>query len=198
MSPFLCPHFSYEGSGLIRKLAFFFLKIITKIGCHNRFEKFCRLRWVVTIGQGTLAPWASGKLVIWSFVYVSWQNYFFSLKRKESKGWKNDHRCKIVWQLTLIRVHFTLYRKMMMKNVAQLKKTRVCTGTRGRSETSLNTFVHENVKVYMNQYMKFFLSFLKFFLKLSSAYIFINCTNLSKCVKFVKIVFYTYLIFFKL
>ncbi len=30
------------------------------------------------------------------------------------------------------------------------KKTRVCTRTRGRSETSLNTVACENVNVYMN------------------------------------------------
>ncbi len=49
------------------------------------------------------------------------------------------------------------------------------------------------------QFLKFPLNFsqnfLKFFQKLSSAYIFINCTNLSK---FVKIVFDTYLNFIKL
>ncbi len=38
-----------------------------------------------------------------------------------------------------------------------IKKPTVCTGTRVESETSLDTFVHENVKVYMKQYMKFFL-----------------------------------------
>ncbi len=41
-------------------------------------------------------------------------------------------------------------------------------------------------------------NFLKFFQKLLSAYIFINCTNLSKFVKFVKIVFNAYLNFIKL
>ncbi len=44
----------------------------------------------------------------------------------------------------------------------------------------------------------FFLKFLKFFQKPHSAYIFINCTNLSKFVKFLKIVFDTYLNFIKL
>ncbi len=39
------------------------------------------------------------------------------------------------------------------------KKNSVCTGTRGRSKISLNSDVHENVKVYMNQYVKFFLKF---------------------------------------
>ncbi len=31
----------------------------------------------------------------------------------------------------------------------------MCPGTPGGSETSLNTVVHENVKVYMSQYVKF-------------------------------------------
>ncbi len=68
------------------------------------------------------------------------------------------------------------------------------------SETSQNTIVHENVKIYiMNQYVNFFWNFLKFFQKLPWGYIFINCTNLSKFVKFVKIVFNnTYLNFIKL
>ncbi len=33
----------------------------------------------------------------------------------------------------------------------------MCTGTRGRSETSLNTVVHENVKVYYEPVCEFFL-----------------------------------------
>ncbi len=74
----------------------------------------------------------------------------------------------------------------------------MCTRTCGGSETSLNTVVHKNVKVYMNQMWNFFLNFLKFFQKLPSAHIFINYTNLSKFVKFVKIVFNTYLNFIKL
>ncbi len=37
----------------------------------------------------------------------------------------------------------------------------------------------------------FFWNFLKFFQKLPSAHIFRNCTNLSKFVKFVKIIFHT-------
>ncbi len=45
--------------------------------------------------------------------------------------------------------------RMKKKN----KKTSVCTGTRGGSEPSLNTVVQENVKVYMNQYLKFFVKF---------------------------------------
>ncbi len=69
--------------------------------------------------------------------------------------------------------------------------------TRGESET-LNTIVHETVKVYMNEFVKFFWNFLKFFQKLLSAYIFINCTNLSTFVKFVKIIFDTYSNFIEL
>ncbi len=67
------------------------------------------------------------------------------------------------------------------------KKNSVCTaGTPDGSETSLNTVVHKNIKVYGN-YVKFFLKFPKFFQKLPSAHIFINCTNLSKFVKFVTV-----------
>ncbi len=44
-------------------------------------------------------------------------------------------------------------------NFKQKKKNSVYTGTCGGSETFLNTVVHENVKVYMNQYVKFFLKF---------------------------------------
>ncbi len=51
---------------------------------------------------------------------------------------------------------------------------------------------------YINQNVKFFWNFLKYFQKLPSPYIFINCINLSKFVKFVKIVFDTYLNFIKL
>ncbi len=43
----------------------------------------------------------------------------------------------------------------------------------------------------------FFFNFLKFFQQPPSAHIFINCTNLSKFVKFVLIVFDTYLNFIK-
>ncbi len=73
----------------------------------------------------------------------------------------------------------------------------MCTWTCGGSETSLNTVVYANVKVY-EPVCVFFWNFLKFFQKLPSAYIFINCTNLSKLVKFVKIVLDTYLNFIKL
>ncbi len=59
------------------------------------------------------------------------------------------------------------------------------TGTCGGSETSLNTVVHENVKVYMNQYVKFFTKF-----TLNSYF--------YKLYKFVKIVFDTYMNFVKL
>ncbi len=65
------------------------------------------------------------------------------------------------------------------------KKSSECTGTCGGSETSLNTVVHENVKVYTKQYVNFFWNFLKFFQELPSTYIFINYTDLSKFVKFV-------------
>ncbi len=71
------------------------------------------------------------------------------------------------------------------------KKTIVCTGTHCKSVTPLNTVVHKNVKVYMNQYVKFFQ-------KLPSAHIFIYCTNLTNFVKFVKIIFDTYSNFIKL
>ncbi len=77
------------------------------------------------------------------------------------------------------------------------EKTSVCTRTRGGSETSLNTVVPENVKVY-EPVCEIVFDFLKFFQKLPSAYIFINCPNLSKLVKFVKIVFDKYLNFLKL
>ncbi len=76
-------------------------------------------------------------------------------------------------------------------------KTSVCTGIRDGSETSLNTVVHENDKVY-KPVCEFFLNFFQFFQKLLSTHIFINCTNLSKFVKFVKIVFDTYSNFIKL
>ncbi len=78
----------------------------------------------------------------------------------------------------------TVFRKKKSGNTAH-----------SRSETSLNTVVHVNVKVHMNQYVKFFFNSLKFFQKLPSAHIFFNCTNLSK---FVKIVFNTCLNFTKL
>ncbi len=65
------------------------------------------------------------------------------------------------------------------------------TGTHGGSETSLNTVVHENVKI-------FFWNFLKFFQKLPSAYIFTNCTNFSKFVKSFNIVLDTCSNFIKL
>ncbi len=60
------------------------------------------------------------------------------------------------------------------KKIEEIKKKTMCTGTCGGSKTSLNTIVHENVKVYcMNQYVElFFEIFLKFFQKLPSAYIF--------------------------
>ncbi len=45
------------------------------------------------------------------------------------------------------------------------EKTSVCTGTHDESETSLNTVVYENVKVYMNQYVKLFLKFPQIFFK---------------------------------
>ncbi len=63
----------------------------------------------------------------------------------------------------------------------------MCTGTRGGSETSLNTVVHENVEVYyLNLYVTFFFEiFLKFFQKLASAYNFYKLYK-SKFVKFVK------------
>ncbi len=50
--------------------------------------------------------------------------------------------------------------KKVKKNMYSHKnKTSVCTGTCGGSKTSLNTVVHKNVKVCMNQYVKFFLKF---------------------------------------
>ncbi len=39
------------------------------------------------------------------------------------------------------------------------RKPGVCTGTRGRSETSLNAVMHENVKVYYEPYVNLFLKF---------------------------------------
>ncbi len=73
----------------------------------------------------------------------------------------------------------------------------MCTKTRGGNETSLNTVVHENVKEHGPK-CDFFFNFLKFFQKFSSVCIFINRTNLSKFVKFIKIVYNTYLNFIKL
>ncbi len=48
---------------------------------------------------------------------------------------------------------------------ANFEENSVGIGTRGESETSLNTVVHENVKVYMNQYVNFFLKFPQIFSK---------------------------------
>ncbi len=45
-----------------------------------------------------------------------------------------------------------------IRKTLQKKKNNVH-GTHGGSETSLNTVAHENVKVYMNQYVNFFLKF---------------------------------------
>ncbi len=58
------------------------------------------------------------------------------------------------------------------------------------------TVVHENVKVYMNQYVNFFFEIsLNIFKNCSQL---LNCANFSKFVKFVKIVFDAYLNFIKL
>ncbi len=53
------------------------------------------------------------------------------------------------------------------------KKSSVCTGIHGGSETSLNTVIHENVKVCYEPVCWIFIEiFVKFFQKLPSAYIF--------------------------
>ncbi len=60
----------------------------------------------------------------------------------------------------LILISKNYCRKMVtIKKYKWIKKTSVCTGTCGGNGTSLNTVVHENVKVYMNQYVKCFLKF---------------------------------------
>ncbi len=57
----------------------------------------------------------------------------------------------------------------------------MCTRTCGRSETSLNTVVHENGELYMNQYVKFFFEIsLNFFKNCLSSYFY-------KLYKFIKI-----------
>ncbi len=59
--------------------------------------------------------------------------------------------------------------------------------------TKMSKYIWTSVWIFF-----FFWNFLKFFQELSLAYIFINCTNLSKFVIFVKIVFDSYLNFIKL
>ncbi len=77
-------------------------------------------------------------------------------------------------------------------------KTSVCTRTRCGSETSWTQLCMRMSTYIMKQYVNFFFNFLKFFQKLLSVHIFINCTNLSKFAKFVKIVFHIYSNFIKL
>ncbi len=96
------------------------------------------------------------------------------------------------------RIPETSFKTYTTSTKVVLKNNCVCTGTCGGSEMSLNTVLHENVKVYTNQYVNFIKNFLKFFQKLPSAYIFINCINWLKLVKFVKIIFHAYLNFIKL
>ncbi len=102
-------------------------------------------------------------------------------------------------QATMFRVSFSPQTLVYFKNSRfYWEKPSVCTGTRGVSETSLNTVVHENVKVYEPVWEIFFEISLNFFQELPSVYIFINCTNFSKLAKFIKIIFNAYLNFIKL
>ncbi len=108
----------------------------------------------------------------------------------------------VEWQLITDNSCYSVFQNKCKWNFTECKKnqkTSACTRTCGGRETSLNTVVHGHVNLYMNQYMIFFFwNFHKFFQKLPSIYIFIKCTNLSKFVNFVKIVFDTYLNFLKL
>ncbi len=110
--------------------------------------------------------------------------------------WESDHRWRIVDSSLQSQTQMWKWDVITKRRA----KTSVCTWTHGGSETSLNTVVHENVKVYTNQYLCefFFWNFLKFFQKLLSAHTFINCTNVSKFVNFVNTVFNPYSNFIKL
>ncbi len=82
-----------------------------------------------------------------------------------------------------------------------IKNFYICDFTSGQWQ-KWNFFEHscawECQSIYEPVCEFFFWNFLKFFQKLPSAHIFINCTNLSKFVKLVKIVFDSYLNFIKL
>ncbi len=86
---------------------------------------------------------------------MSLTQLYISRVDETASSWSpSDHHLSI---LTYSWVQSIVLRIQKLRFSKQ--KTRVLTGTRGRSETSLNTVVHENVKVYMNQYVKFFLKF---------------------------------------
>ncbi len=102
------------------------------------------------------------------------------------------------FQLALVNITLNLWKlqgnckgnirkisKKFIGKFSRIKKTGVCTGTCGRSETSLNAVAHDSIRMHINKYEKIILKFLKFFQKLRSASIFINYTNLSKLVKII-------------
>ncbi len=101
-----------------------------------------------------------------------------------------------VWPETNTQIysymHFLSWKMFFFLN------TNVCTRTRSGSETSLITGCAWECQSIWTSMWIFFGNFLKFFQKLFSAYIFINCTNLSKFIKFVKIVLNAYSNFIKL
>ncbi len=74
----------------------------------------------------------------------------------KSFHWLNVY-CETYDAMTYIKGHFCMKSKQQPEiwDHSDTKKTSVCTGTHGGSETSLNTVVHENVKVYVNSFLKF-------------------------------------------
>ncbi len=80
---------------------------------------------------------------MFTFVISQFQSFESSIIPKNYTYFNLNKFCKNFWKIKEIKK----------------EKTSVCTGTHNRSETSLNIVVHENVKLYMNQYVKFFLKF---------------------------------------
>ncbi len=84
-------------------------------------------------------------------------------------------------------------------NTKSLQKKPVCVPGHAAEVKLLWTQLCMRMSKYMwTSMLNYFWNFLKSFSKTASAYIFISCINLSKFVKFVKIVFNAYLNFIKL
>ncbi len=101
--------------------------------------------------------------------------------------------------ITFVAATFQLFVLVWNQLKKKPTKTPVCVLGHAAEVKLLWTQLCMRMSMYIWSSMwNFFWNFLKFFQKLYSAHIFINCTNLSKFVKFVKIVFDTYLNFIKL